>query len=71
MTAEKIKVLAEELVTRLKEDIHKAGNREEHVRVSARANEADLLLQGINQMFDGTVEIDEEDEDEDLSPSGE
>lgn len=55
MTAEKIKQLAEELVDRLKEDIHKAGNRESHVRASARANEADLLLQGLNQMFDSST----------------
>lgn len=61
MTAEKIKQLAEELVERLKEDIHKAGNREEHVRVSARANEADLLLQGINSVFDGTIEEENDD----------
>ena len=55
MTAEKIKQLAEELVDRLKEDIHKAGNRESHIRASARANEADLLLQGLNQMFDSST----------------
>lgn len=61
MTAEHIKNLAHELVTRLKEDIHKAGNREEHIRTSARANEADLLLQGINQMFDTTTEDDNDD----------
>ena len=56
---EHIQTLAQALVERLKEDIQKAGNREEHIRVSARANEADLLLQGLNQMFDGTT--DEED----------
>lgn len=49
MTAEKIKVLAEELVARLKEDIHKAVTREEHIRISARANEADLLLEALTQ----------------------
>lgn len=59
MTAEHIQTLAQALAERLKEDIQKAGNREEHIRVSARANEADLLLQGLNQMFDGTT--DEED----------
>lgn len=47
MTAEKIKELAEELVARLKEDIHKAVTREEHIRTSARANEADLLLEAL------------------------
>lgn len=51
MTAEHIKQLAHELVERLREDIHKAANREEHIRVSARANEAHLLLDGLNQMF--------------------
>ena len=61
MTAEKIRQLAHELVERLKEDIHKAGNREEHIRVSARANEADLLLQGINSVFDGTIEQENDD----------
>lgn len=55
MTAENIKQLAENLVERLKDDIHKAGNRESHVRASARANEADLLLQGLNQMFDSST----------------
>lgn len=59
MTAEHLQTLAQALAERLKEDIQKAGNREEHIRVSARANEADLLLQGLNQMFDGTT--DEED----------
>ena len=62
MTADQIRNLAEGLVERLKDDINKAGNREEHVRVSSRANEADLLLQGINQMFDtSTTENDDDD----------
>jgi len=52
VTAEHIKNLAQELVERLKADILQAGNRESHIRASARANEADLLLQGLNQMFD-------------------
>jgi hypothetical protein len=61
MTAEHIKKLAEELADRLKEDIHKAGNRESHIRASARANEADLLLQGLNQMFDSSTVNDDDD----------
>jgi hypothetical protein len=61
MTAEHIKKLAEELAERLKEDIHKAGNRESHIRASARANEADLLLQGLNQMFDSSTVNDDDD----------
>ena len=63
MTAEKIKQLAEELVERLKEDIHKAGNREHHIRASARANEADILLQGLNQMFDSSTVQDDDNDD--------
>ena len=60
MTAEKIRQLAHELAERLKEDIHKATTREHHVRASARANEADLLLQGLNQMFDTSTENDDD-----------
>lgn len=60
MTAEHIKQLAHELVTRLREDIETATNREHHVRASARANEAHLLLEGLNQMFD-TSSVEDED----------
>ena len=55
MTAEQIKKLAEDLAQQLSEDIAKAGNRESHIRASARANEAFLLLQGLNQMFDSST----------------
>lgn len=61
MTAEQIKKLAEELAQQLQEDIAKAGNRESHVRASARANEAFLLLQGLNQMFDSSTVNDDDD----------
>jgi hypothetical protein len=60
VTAEQIKQLANELVTRLRDDIETATNREHHIRASARANEADLLLQGINQMFDTSSTEDED-----------
>lgn len=60
MTAEQIKKLAEDLAQQLSEDIAKAGNRESHIRASARANEAFLLLQGLNQMFD-TSTVDNDD----------
>lgn len=60
MTADNIKQLASELVERLREDIAKAANREEHIRVSSRANEADLLLQGLNQMFDSSSAEDDD-----------
>jgi hypothetical protein len=63
MTAEHIKNLALELVERLKEDILQAGNRESHIRASARANEADLLLEGLNQMFDTSTVDDDLQED--------
>jgi hypothetical protein len=63
MTAEHIKNLAQELVERLKEDILQAGNRESHIRASARANEADLLLEGLNQMFDTSTVDDDLQED--------
>lgn len=63
MTAEHIKNLALELAERLKEDILQAGNRESHIRASARANEADLLLQGLNQMFD-TSAVDDDFQEE-------
>ena len=63
MTAEHIKNLAIELVERLKEDILQAGNRESHIRASARANEADLLLNGLNQMFDTSAIDDDLQED--------
>jgi hypothetical protein len=61
MTAEHIKKLAEELAQQLQADIEKAGNRESHIRASARANEAYLLLQGLNQMFDSSTVNDDDD----------
>ena len=64
MTADHIKNLAHELAERLKEDIQKAGNREDHIRISARANEADLLVQGLNQMFDTSSSDDDLQENE-------
>jgi hypothetical protein len=63
VTAEQIKNLANELVERLRDDISTANNREHHIRASARANEAHLLLEGINQMFDTSST---EDDDNDL-----
>lgn len=64
MTADQIRNLAHELAERLKEDIQKAGNREDHIRISARANEADLLVQGLNQMFDTSSSDDDLQENE-------
>ena len=43
MTADHLKELVRELVDRLRDDISKAVTREEHIRMSARANEAHHL----------------------------
>lgn len=51
--------LAREHAERLKEDIQKCVTREDHIRVSARANEAMTLLHNLNQMFDVSA-LDEE-----------
>jgi len=51
VTAENLKALAEELLENLLNDVDKCSTREAHVRASARANEAQHLLIGINQMF--------------------
>lgn len=59
MTADKITHLAEELLASLQEDISRCVTREEHIRVSARANHAHLLLQGLNQMFHAGAEDDD------------
>jgi hypothetical protein len=60
VTAEQIKQLAHELVERLRDDISTATNREHHIRASARANEAHLLLEGLNQMFDASSAEDDD-----------
>lgn len=52
MNQSQVTDLARQLADRLQEDIEKCVTREDHIRVSARANEAMLLLQGLNQMFD-------------------
>lgn len=39
--------LAERLATRLQEDIRLARTRDEHIRVTARANEAAELISGL------------------------
>jgi len=57
VTAENLKSLAEELLENLLEDVDKCSTREAHIRATARANEAQHLLIGINQMFyDGEEE---------------
>ena len=51
MTAEKITTLAKELFEHLREDIEKCTTREDHIRVSARANHANILLQHLHDFF--------------------
>lgn len=66
MTAENsdLKTLAAELLENLLEDVDKCQTREAHIRATARANEAEHLLIGINQMFyeEETDDIQEETE---------
>jgi hypothetical protein len=56
---EELKTQAELLLERLLEDVEKCSTREAHIRATARANEAQHLLLGINQMFDASSIIDE------------
>lgn len=41
---------ARELAARLTADVEKAGNREDHIRLSARANEADGLATQLEEL---------------------
>ena len=57
MSRTSVTAMTEQLIERLKEDIEKCTTREDHIRTTARANEATLLLQELNQMFDtGSLE---------------
>ncbi len=57
MSRTNVTAMTEQLIERLKEDIEKCTTREDHIRTTARANEATLLLQELNQMFDtGSLE---------------
>lgn len=52
-----VTAMTEQLIEQLKKDIEKCTTREDHIRTSARANEAELILQELNQMFDvGSLE---------------
>lgn len=55
MSAQDVKTLAEDLAAVLTADVEKCITREEHVRVSARANAAVQLLMSINQILDETT----------------
>lgn len=54
MNKTNVTAMTEQLIERLKEDIEKCTTREDHIRTTARANEATLLLQELNQMFDAS-----------------
>jgi hypothetical protein len=49
MTAEQLIEEAEQLAARLESDIIECRTRDEHIRVTARANEAANLLNGLRQ----------------------
>ncbi len=51
MTAEKITHIATELFEHLRADIEKCTTREDHIRVSSRANHANILLQHLHDFF--------------------
>lgn len=52
MTPSHVTELAQQLADRLEEDITKCVTREDHIRVTARANEARHLLHGLSQVFE-------------------
>jgi len=67
VTAENLKQIAIELARQLKEDISKAVTREEHIRMTARANEAHHLMQHLHNFFAHTNGIMTGSDNEDLS----
>lgn len=56
---EELKTQAELLLERLLEDVEKCSTREAHIRAMSRANEAQHLLHGLNQMFDSSTLTDD------------
>jgi hypothetical protein len=52
MTASELTELAEQLVERLQDDLQKCTTREDHIRVTARASEAVMLLNGLHSMLE-------------------
>ena len=55
MSNENLLMLAERLAARLQEDITLATTRQEHVRVTARANEAIEIVNGLKTASANTV----------------
>jgi hypothetical protein len=56
MTVLELSELAEELVKRLRDDLEKCTTREDHIRVTARASEAVLILHGLNAMINSQTQ---------------
>lgn len=52
MTALELTELAEQLVERLQADLEKCTTREDHIRVTARASEAVMILHGLHSMLE-------------------
>ena len=50
-TLEDLAFQARELVANILNDVELAPTREEHIRLTARANEAETLAHGINQLL--------------------
>lgn len=57
---------ARELASQLAADVNQASTRLEHIRLTARANEAALLLQALEKLLT-TGEIDDESEPRSIS----
>lgn len=55
MSNENLLMLAERLAARLQEDITLATTRQEHIRVTARANEAVEIVNGLKTASANTV----------------
>ncbi len=52
MTALELTELAEQLVERLQDDLQKCTTREDHIRVTARASAAVMILHGLHSMLE-------------------
>lgn len=59
MSSEELSAMAAQLLANLIEDVGKCSTREAHIRATARANEAQHLWIGINQMFDSSTSTEE------------
>ena len=69
MSSDPIQLLtnARELASQLAADVNQASTRLEHIRLTARANEAALLLQALEKLLTTGEIDDQEDEPRNLS----